>query len=277
MTSSLILDRAAVSYPVFTASRHQSVLTAAAGLLSFGKVRRDVEGIKVVDAIRGISLNLSEGARVGLIGRNGSGKSTLLRLLAGIHLPTRGKRTVKGRISTVLSHIAGLDAEKSGRENVAFICRIFGLSSAQSSNIINEIETFVELGEFFDMPLRTYSAGMQVRISFALATTMPGEILLIDEVLAAGDAHFMTRAAERLQKRAAEARIMVLATHSPTQLFEFCDLAIWLDSGEIVACGKPEEVWAQYAAAGEEIPPPLKRAVVTWPSPSAVRQERKVG
>jgi ABC-type polysaccharide/polyol phosphate transport system ATPase subunit len=266
MSIHIRLEKAGINYPVFTASSQQSVLTAAAGIMSFGKIRRDVEGLKVVEALRNISLDLRDGARVGLIGRNGSGKSTLLRLLAGIHWPTRGKRYVEGKISTVLSHMSGLDGEKSARENIKFVCRIFGIPAIDAKIIIDEIEAFVELGEFFDLPLRTYSAGMQVRIGFALATTMPGDILLIDEVFAAGDAYFMERAAARLHQRAQEARIMVLATHSPAQLIDFCDLAIWLDGGEIIDYGDPTEVWQRYATVPLEDMAPLKRARIQWPN-----------
>jgi ABC-type polysaccharide/polyol phosphate transport system ATPase subunit len=236
-----------VSYPVFTTGGSQSVLTAAAQVMSFGQIRRGADGVKHIDALRGIDLDLQPGTRLGLIGRNGSGKSTLLKVLAGVNWPTRGVRKSSGQISAVLSILAGLDADKTGRQNVVLMCQVFGLGKAEIDRMIDDVSEFTELGEFFDMPLRAYSAGMQVRLNFALATALQGEILLIDEVLAAGDQHFINRAAARLKTYAENAKITVIATHSHHDLMSFCDTAIRLERGRIVDFGAPDLVWDRYA------------------------------
>jgi ABC-type polysaccharide/polyol phosphate transport system ATPase subunit len=248
MSSYLRLDRAYISYPVVSSSRQQSILSHAARAAAFGLLGKSNGDIQYVNAINGISMELRDGARLGLVGRNGSGKTTLLKTLAGIYFPDRGLRDVKGRIASLLSVGAGLDPEKSGYENIRFLAQLFGLSKLELDALTADVEEFTELGPFLNMPTRVYSAGMSVRLSFALATGLPGEILLIDEVLAAGDAHFMAKAVARMQVRAEQAKILVLATHSPDMLTQFCDVAIWLQSGKLMDAGDPASVWANYAA-----------------------------
>jgi ABC-type polysaccharide/polyol phosphate transport system ATPase subunit len=250
MTTSpyLRLDRAYISYPVVSSTRQQSILSHAARAAAFGLLGKSNGDMQYVNAINGISLDLKDKARLGLIGRNGSGKTTLLKTLAGIYFPDRGSREVRGRIASLLSIGSGLDQEKSGYENVAFLARLFGLSKAQLDVLTADVEEFTELGPFLNMPVRVYSAGMSIRLSFALATGLPGDILIIDEVLAAGDAQFMHKAVERMKLRAQEARIVVLASHWPEMLKQFCDVAIWLQSGKLLDAGTPEQVWANYAA-----------------------------
>jgi ABC-type polysaccharide/polyol phosphate transport system ATPase subunit len=267
MTPELTLNKVRVEYPVFSSGRHQSVLTAAAGLMSFGKIRHSSNGLTFIRAINGVSLQLKEGARVGLIGRNGSGKSTLLKVMAGVHWPTSGGRRVVGRIGSVLTSLAGLDGEKTGRENVNLICKILGIPTAQIKAISNDVEDFTELGEFYDLPVRTYSAGMGVRLNFALATSLPGEILLIDEILSAGDALFLEKAAARLRSLAGRASISVLATHAYADLANFCDLAIHLEAGRIINVGPPEQVWNEYAHKLEMSDPASPSPAVVWPRP----------
>jgi ABC-type polysaccharide/polyol phosphate transport system ATPase subunit len=251
---SIILDRAYVRYPVLTSSRQQSILSRAARTAAFGLMGRSDGGIQYVNAINGISLHMKEGARLGLVGRNGSGKTTLLKTLAGIYLPDRGTRKVRGRIASLLSVGAGLDAEKSGYENIQFLGRLFGLTNSGIDELVADVEDFTELSTFLAMPVRTYSAGMNVRLSFALSTGLPGDILLIDEVLAAGDAHFINKAVERMKSRADMARIVVLATHSHYMAQQFCDSVIWLQSGKIMDIGDPDTVWANYASDAPQRP-----------------------
>jgi ABC-type polysaccharide/polyol phosphate transport system ATPase subunit len=258
MSAFVKLEQAYIRYPVFSSARHQSILTAMAQGASFGLVRRASDGVTYVDGLRGVSLELRAGTRLGIIGKNGSGKSTLLKALAGVNWPERGTRTSEGQISTLLTVGSGLDWEKSGRANAVFICKLFGLSREKTAEIIEDAINFTELGTFFDLPIRTYSSGMVVRLSFALATALDGDILIVDEVLGAGDVHFLERAAERFRSLMTRSSIFVLATHSPHALNEFCDTAICMHAGQIVDVGPPNEVWERYEHGQARFPNGIK-------------------
>jgi ABC-type polysaccharide/polyol phosphate transport system ATPase subunit len=264
MSTYLALENAHIHYPVVTSSRDVSILGAVAKTAGFGLMSRSSKSnSSFISALNNITLRLGEGARLGIVGRNGSGKSTLLRTLAGIHHPSKGKRVVEGRLASVLSVGAGLDPEKSGRQNVLQAQRLFGIGREQALNICNDIEAFVELEHFFDLPVRTYSTGMMVRLSFAIATSLPGDILLVDEVLGAGDVHFLAKAIERINERAQHAKVFAMATHSYDALRQFCTHAIWLHSGKIIYQGKPEDVWREYQSREREESLPSKSIAVS--------------
>ena len=250
MSALLQLENAFVRYPVVSSSKQVSILGAVANSLSFGKIGKDKSGLSFVQGLSGINLKLTDGARLGVVGRNGSGKSTLLRTLAGIHFPSPGRRIVHGTLSSVLQVGAGLDMEKTGRQNVVLIQRLFGADKDQIAAVVDDVSKFTELGDFFDLPVRTYSSGMLVRLSFAIATTINGDILIVDEILGAGDLHFLERAAERITARSEDAKILVMATHNPVALDQFCDHAIWVHGGRIIEQGKPSDIWAAYSNAG---------------------------
>lgn len=254
MSAFVSLEKAYVRYPVFTSSKQQSLLTAIASSASFGRIGRATDGIQVIEGLRNISVSLNEGSKVGIVGRNGSGKSTLLKALSGICPPAIGNRNYNGRISTVLSIGSGLELEKTGRENVNYVASIFGYNKEQIENISNGIIDFSDLGQFFDMPIRTYSSGMMVRLSFAIATALEGDILLVDEVLSAGDMHFLERASHRFKERLKNAKVFALATHAEAALLDFCEDAIWMASGQIVDYGNPKDVWANYTKQEPRFP-----------------------
>ncbi|MCA3695835.1 ABC transporter ATP-binding protein [Aquidulcibacter sp.] len=270
--SHVTLSNVSVSYPLFMSSGQRSVLAKAAKILSFGGVRSKAGGQSYVDALINVSINLQENARIGLIGRNGSGKSTLLKVLAGVNLPTRGRRDASGQVATMLSTMAGLGPEKTGRQNVRLMCDVFALGASRTEEIIEDIEEFTQLGQFFDLPVLSYSAGMQVRLAFALSTCLPGDMLFIDEALGAGDAQFLERAAARLAARMDKAKILAIATHSPADLERFCDCAIWMDRGRIVEVGDPMTVWANYSKF-EITTPPNTNIRVTWPPNAKSKQK----
>jgi ABC-type polysaccharide/polyol phosphate transport system ATPase subunit len=240
---------ATVAYPLVVSARQQSALAAVATSLSFGRIGRDEGGTQYVIALDKISLSLSDGDRLGLIGRNGSGKSTLLKLLAGIVLPRTGVRDVYGSIGCVLNFGVGVDPEKTGRENLKLVGRLYGLSGAELERAVAEAGEFTELGPYLDLPARTYSSGMSARLGFSIATARKAEILLLDEVIGTGDAHFVNKAVDRVKSMTDHAGIAVVATHSVDILKSFCTQAIWLDAGRIVASGPVEEVWNHYSAA----------------------------
>lgn len=245
-----------VSYPVFSAGRQESLFANVLTRASFGVIGRSSQAATEVKALRKVSFTLKDGDRLGVIGANGSGKTTLLRTLAGITWPQQGLIDVQGKVASLISLGAGLDNERTGYENIDFLCRLFELPPAQRQAIAKDVAEFTQLGEFLNLPTRTYSTGMVVRLTFAMATALPGEILIVDEVLGAGDAAFQARAAERTRARYANTSIFVMATHSPAALTQYCNYAIWLDRGQVIDHGTPAELWDRYvrqAPRGEEL------------------------
>jgi lipopolysaccharide transport system ATP-binding protein len=204
-----------------------------------------------VRALDGINLHLSEGERLGILGPNGAGKSTLLKLMAGIYPPTRGRRAVQGRISSLFDIALGFEPEANGWHNIAYRSYFQGESPRSVRAKMADIADFSELGRHLDMPLRCYSAGMKVRLAFAIATAIDPEILLIDEVLSVGDLAFQKKARQRMKDMMAKARLLVLVSHDLESLKQMCSRAIWLDKGRLIQEGPPEEVISAYVAQVE--------------------------
>jgi ABC-type polysaccharide/polyol phosphate transport system ATPase subunit len=199
-----------------------------------------------VRALDNIFLQISDGQRVGLVGRNGSGKTTLLRLLAGVYTPSIGNVTVRGRVSAALDNSLGMDVDITGRENIYTLGYYRGYSKAEISDEIEAIVEVAELGRFIDLPVRTYSAGMMARLIFAVSTAFEPDVLLLDEWLLAGDANFMAKAHERATSYVQRARIMVLASHSTETIRHLCTHVAFLRAGQLVAYGPTDEVLAAY-------------------------------
>jgi lipopolysaccharide transport system ATP-binding protein len=206
------------------------------------RLRQDDSNRVVVSALRGLTFRVDRGERVALVGGNGAGKTTLLRTLAGVYEPVGGRLEVEGLIGSLIDPSAGMDQESTGRENIVLRGLFRGLTEAASEAMADEVGAFSGLGEFIDVPVRTYSAGMQVRLSFAMATVMEPEVLLMDEWFLAGDAAFMEKAREKLARLVSDAEILVLATHDMAIVREWCTRAIRLDAGRIVADGPVDEV-----------------------------------
>lgn len=207
-----------------------------------------VDGHLEVRALEDISFTLNRGERLGLIGANGAGKSTLLRVLAGIYMPTSGSCRVEGRISTLFTNNIGLAPEATGYENILLMGSLLGIGRRGAQALIPEIEDFSELGEYLHMPLRTYSSGMRTRLGFAIATSIRPDVLLVDEVIGAGDKSFQEKAARRIHNMFAAAGVLVLASHSPDVIRRFCDHAVWLEFGCVRAIGSVDEVMSSYGA-----------------------------
>jgi lipopolysaccharide transport system ATP-binding protein len=199
-----------------------------------------------VDAIKSMNLNISNGERVGLIGRNGSGKSTLLRALAGIYPLKEGQIRVVGQIGTLLDIWLGFEPESTGRENIYHRGMAMGFSPKQLRAVEKDIIDFAGLEEFIDLPVRTYSQGMFVRLGFAISTQIAPDVLLIDEVFGAGDADFSKRAVERMYAIVARAGIMVIATHDAHLITQICTRVLWMHKGQIIRDGPPQVVVPQY-------------------------------
>jgi ABC-type polysaccharide/polyol phosphate transport system ATPase subunit len=228
----LLLRNVTVEYPIYNAG-NMSLRNQLVAIGTGGRIRSDTRRVTTVTALDGVDLHLKEGDRVGLVGHNGSGKTTLLRTMAGIFRPTRGEITIAGRVSTVFGLGAGLDSELNGYENIVRMSMLLGATRAEAAATIPDIEDFTELGDFLSVPVRTYSAGMVTRLTFAVATAVHPEILLIDEVMGAGDAAFQEKARQRLSGFIEKASIFVLASHSEQLLADYCDTIVRLQHGAI--------------------------------------------
>jgi ABC-type polysaccharide/polyol phosphate transport system ATPase subunit len=203
--------------------------------------------IREVQALRGVSFDVTHGTVMGIVGANGAGKSTLMRALAGILPPTRGEIEVNGRVSTLLALGVGFNTNLTGRENVMLGGLAAGLTRAQVRERYDEIAAFADLEDgFMEMPMRTYSSGMFGRLAFAVAVHMEPDILLVDEALSAGDARFKHRAFAKMQELMAQARTIFLVSHALGSVVELCNDAIWLQKGQLVARGEPQEIVDAY-------------------------------
>ncbi len=196
--------------------------------------------------LRDISFRVNRGDCYGLIGRNGSGKSTLLKLISGILVPTAGQITTRGRIASLLELGAGFHPELTGRENIFLNGSVYGLSRSQIRTRLDQIIDFAELGDFIDVPIKHYSSGMYVRLGFAIAIHVEPDLLLVDEVLAVGDAEFQTKCLDSIQKFRNQGGTLLLVTHDLGTVQSLCNRAAWLDNGYLRAQGQPTDVVMAY-------------------------------
>jgi len=241
----LELDHVGVDFPVFNAatlSLKNRVLSGITG----GRIERERDRHVIVRGLDGISLRIGSGERVGLIGHNGSGKTTLLRVLAGIYKPTAGTFRCVGKPTALINIGLGIDPEATGRDNIRLRSVMMGLTPAQTRDRMDEIIDFSGLGEFIDMPFRTYSSGMQMRLAFAVSTAVEPQILIMDEWLSTGDEAFRGRAEERMNTLLAATEILVLASHDPHLIRHTCDRVIWLEQGRLKMDGPSDVVMPVY-------------------------------
>jgi ABC-type polysaccharide/polyol phosphate transport system ATPase subunit len=210
---------------------------------NFGRTTRIT---KRIDALKNISFDIPRGSVTGVIGANGAGKSTLLRAIGGIVPPTSGEIRVKGSISALLSLGVGFNPDLTGRENVMLGGLATGLTRKEVEDSFDTIVDFAELWDHIDMPMRTYSAGMYSRLGFAVATTLKPEILLIDEALSTGDAHFKEKSSTRINEMRETADAMLIVSHSLLTIQEVCNEAIWLHKGEVILRDTPHTVVEAY-------------------------------
>ncbi len=249
------LSNVSVSYPVYQTSRQRSILGYAAHRASFGRIAQDAGKIHHVDALRGVSVELREGDRLAIVGRNGSGKTTILKLFAGLILPDAGSALIRGTRATILNSHAGLDTEKNGFQNIDLIGRLMGVKQKDIKALTEDVAEFTELGDFLNLPVRIYSTGMTIRLLFALATSVEREIVILDEVIGAGDAHFVGKAGDRLRALSRKAKIVILATHTGQVAMQLCNRAMWLDSGQTILEAAPQEVWERYLSDDRPVAP----------------------
>jgi ABC-type polysaccharide/polyol phosphate transport system ATPase subunit len=241
----LSLQDIAVEFPIYSGNS-RSLKKVLFNTTTQGNLARDARDRITVLALRDINLDLTHGDRLAVIGVNGAGKSTLLKVLAGIYTPTGGRMMASGRVSALLTASVGLNMDATGRENIITRGMYMDIHPREMRARVDEIADFTELGYHIDMPVRTYSSGMMVRLCFAVATSLRAEILLMDEWLGAGDAGFLAKARQRMEDFVSATSILVLASHSMPLLQEWCNRAILLDQGRIVAAGGVAEVVAAY-------------------------------
>ncbi|WP_407179641.1 ABC transporter ATP-binding protein [Bradyrhizobium sp. STM 3562] len=242
----LRLENVSVSFPIYqTGSRSlkKHLLFRGTG----GQIATDANHRIVVEALRSVSLNIRAGDRVALIGNNGAGKTTLLRVMAGVYQPSAGEVLTYGRISPLFDISLGIDAELSGYDNIRLRGMFLGLSRREIDTYLPDIVEFTELGDYLNIPVRTYSSGMMTRLTFAVATCFSPEILLMDEWIMAGDASFLAKAQHRVERFVERASILVLASHSAEICRQWCTKAIWMERGQIRAVGDIEAVLAAYS------------------------------
>lgn len=239
------LDNVSVSFPVYQGgSRSLKKRVLFHG--SAGKIGRDANQKIIIEALCDVSFSLPAGNRVALIGPNGAGKTTLLRTIAGIYEPIEGSVVTRGRISPMFDISLGIDPDLSGYENIRLRALLLGFPPGEIETHLPDIVEFTELGDYLDMPVRTYSTGMILRLSFAVATCFKPEILLMDEWILAGDAHFMGKAEARVRNFVERASVMVLASHDLKLCSRWCTMAIWMEQGRVKEVGPVDEVIKQY-------------------------------
>jgi lipopolysaccharide transport system ATP-binding protein len=247
-----------VEFPIYGGSS-RSIKTTFMRAATGGILARDASDRVVVRALDGVTLDISEGDRVGLVGHNGSGKSTLLRVMAGAYEPVSGTAEIRGRVASMLSVSLGMEPEATGYENIFLRATVMGMKPREIEPLVQEVSEFAELGDYLAMPLRTYSSGMAMRLAFAVSTSVSADIILMDEWLSVGDASFVEKANLRLGRLIDEAKILVLASHSLDLVRSRCNKVVHLDHGRI--------------ASIEELAPPASQAE---PSPAAGGQAGEI-
>ena len=231
--SQVIARDLVVEFPIYgTKSRSfkNTFIRAATG----GMLARDAADRVVVRAISNVSFEFREGSRVGITGHNGSGKSTLLRVIAGAYEPARGTIDVTGKVASMLSIALGMEGEATGLENIFLRGTIMGLRPREIEVLVDSISEFSELGDYLHMPLRTYSSGMYMRLAFAISTSVPADVIVMDEWLSVGDTSFYEKAQKRLREMIDRSKILFLASHDEQLIRKNCNTLIHLEHGEMV-------------------------------------------
>jgi ABC-type polysaccharide/polyol phosphate transport system ATPase subunit len=243
--ASITLTNATVEIPIYNARGRsfRSSLLRRVG----GRLETDDRDVMTVRAVNDITLSLKPGDRLALIGHNGAGKSTLLRVFSGAYEPSSGTAEISGTVSSLLEITMGMDPELTGAENIVLRGVFVGLSIDESRRLIPEIAEWSELGDYLSLPLRTYSSGMLLRLAFAVSTVRHRDILLLDELIGVGDMNFAAKARQRIENMMDRADILALASHDTSILKQYCNRAILLRQGSIVADGSVDNIAREYS------------------------------
>ncbi len=222
-----------IEFPIFENS-HRSLKKKVLNLSTGGRIGKDAGKHTVVRALDNLNFEIRKGERVGLFGHNGSGKTTLLRTLSGVYSPVNGQLITQGRIASLLDVSSGMDPDATGFENIYLRGIMDGLKPSVIKRRMEDIADFTELGEYLNLPVRTYSSGMSLRLAFAISTSINADIIIMDEWLSVGDASFREKAQKRLEKLIDKASILIIATHDPQLIENICTRKIYLEHGKII-------------------------------------------
>lgn len=237
-------DKVCVDFPIFNATnrslKNTIMQSATGGRVDFGAKET------IVRSLDNVSFRINPGDRIGLIGHNGAGKSTLLRVLSRVYVPTSGSAVISGSIGSLVDISLGIDPEATGRENILLRGVLMGLKRSEVLSRMDEIIEFSELGNFIDVPVRTYSSGMHLRLAFSVSTIIRPEILVMDEWLSVGDDRFNQKAAKRLEEMVEHSQILVIASHSRQLVEQVCNRVLWFEHGKLIADGDPREISSAY-------------------------------
>ena len=230
--ASISLKDVSVNFPIYGAGAASFKKTLAASVTGgrFGKET----GVAVVQALSGINLELKSGDRLGLTGHNGAGKSTLLRTLAGIYEPSSGEFTRQGTVASLIDPSLGIEPDATGLENIMLRGLVMGMTKKEVDRLIPDISEFSGLGDYLNMPVRTYSTGMMMRLAVSISTSVKADILLMDEWLSVGDAEFTEKAEQRMQDMVVGSGILILASHSPDLIAKECNRVVRLEHGRLI-------------------------------------------
>lgn len=227
-------EKVSIEFPIYSSGAQRSFKKNFIGAVTGGVIGHDASNRVFVKALDRISFEFKAGDRVGIMGSNGSGKSTLLQMLSGVYEPTEGILNVQGKIVPMLNLTLGLDLEFSGLDNIYLRSQILGLSRRQIEERLDGIIAFSGVGEFIDLPMRTYSSGMVMRLMFSIVTSVDSDIILMDEWMSVGDSNFAIQAEKRLNQMMSDAKIVVIASHDIDMLKKNCNKLIRLEHGKIV-------------------------------------------
>ncbi|ARG96206.1 ABC transporter ATP-binding protein [Legionella micdadei] len=243
--ASIEFNNVSVDFPIYN-TNSRSLKKRLMQVATGGQLDANGQGVVVVRALENLTFSLKDGDRVGLIGHNGAGKSTLLRLLSGVYEPSCGTVRIKGEIGSLIDISLGIDSEATGRENIYVRGGLLGLTRTEIKKHLDDIIEFSELGNFIDVPVRTYSTGMHLRLAFAVSTILRPEILVMDEWLSVGDENFKRKAEKRMTEVVQATNILIIASHSPDLILNTCNRAIWLEHGKIKMDSAPHSVVNAY-------------------------------
>ena len=243
--SNIKLVDVSVEIPVFN-SQGRSLKKTIMGIATGGKIGLTESGKTVVKSLSHINLDIRDGERIGLLGHNGAGKSTLLRVLGGVYTPSSGFADIRGKVGSLIDISLGIDSEATGLENIYLRGALLGIPKKKIEQELENIIEFSELGDFINMPVRTYSTGMHMRLAFAVSTMISPDILLMDEWLSVGDQGFQSKAEKKLSELVNRSNILVIATHSRELVERCCNRAVWLEHGSILMDGPAKDVCKGY-------------------------------
>ena len=239
------LEHVCVDIPIFN-SQGRSLKKAVMGIATGGKIGLTEAGKTMVRSLDDVSFDIGPRERIGLVGHNGAGKSTLLRVLGRVYEPSAGIAEIHGSIGSLIDISLGIDTEATGVENIYLRAALLGIPKEDVDKELDQLIEFTELGDFIDMPVRTYSTGMHMRLAFAVSTMIHPDVLLMDEWLSVGDVNFQNKAEARLNGLIERSNILVIASHSRSLIERCCTRAIWLEHGQVKMDGDPKEICQGY-------------------------------